>query len=139
MKRSRFLKYVSILMMLISLVRFFFGLMMTNLFTTASTLGRADKQTVQTAFLAFAVIILCAVAELVCGFLGALNWEEPLRARRCVIWGILTLVLGLAGNVIQSFTGYGVSFVAWTTGAVAPALYLAAALRFYLRAGKRRR
>lgn len=137
MRRSLSLKIVSIVMMLVSLVRLVFGLMMLNLFATASNMGAADEQMLRTALIAMALIIACAVAELVSGFLGALNWEEPLRSGRSVRWGTAALILGIAGNFVQSLTGYGVSYVAWTTGFIAPAVYLAAALHFHLRARKK--
>lgn len=130
MKRSQLLKYASILMMLISLVRFFFGFMMINFFSAARNMGAAEKETLTLAGVAFGAILLCAVAELISGFVGALNWEEPLHAVRCVVWGAVSLLLGLVGNILQGLTGYGISFVAWTTGCVVPLLFLAAALHF---------
>lgn len=133
MKHSHFLKYASILMMLISLVRLIFGFMMINFFATASNMGAVEKGTLTVAGIAFGLILLCAAAELVSGFIGALNWEEPLRAGRCVVWGTVCLFLGLAGNLVQGLTGYGISLVAWTTGFIVPLLFLAAALHFRYR------
>ena len=133
MKRSHFLRISSFLMMLTSLARFFFGFAMINLFATARNMGTSDPQTLKTAGAAFAVLLLGAVTDLICGFVGALNWEEPLHAVRCSAWGAAALLLGVAGNLFQSLTGYGVSPVAWTTGAVMPAVFLAAALHFTLK------
>lgn len=137
MRRSVFLKYASILMMLTSMVRIFFGITMFNFFATALTLGAADREMVRGAGISLGLIVLGAAAELVCGFIGALNWEEPLRAKRCTIWGAVALLLGLLGNGAQALTGYGVSYVAWTTGGLMPLLYLAASLRFFFASRKR--
>ena len=76
------------------------------------------------------VLILHALLLAVCGFLGAVNWDEPMAARKCAVWAAVTLALGLAGNIMQAMTGYGVSYVAWTTGAIVPGLFLLACLRF---------
>ena len=133
MRRSHFLKYSCILLMLAALVRVFFGLMMINFFATARTFGAADPGLLRRAGITLLLLILCAIAELVGGFVGALNWEEPLNAKKCVVWGCVSLALGLAGNLMQALTGYGVSYVAWITGVAAPLIYLIAALRFSLR------
>ncbi len=133
MRRSHFLKYASILMMLISLVRFFFGVMMLNLYVTGRNMGTVEPFTLRLAGIAFGLILIGAVAELISGFIGALNWEEPLRAGRCVLWGAVSLVLGLVGNIVQGATGYGISYVAWITGCIVPALFTGAALHFRLK------
>ena len=133
MRRSVFVKYASLLIMLSSLVRFFFGIMMINFFSTSLTFGAVSRETVGLASVNLGVIILGALAELIAGFTGMLNWEEPLKAKNCVIWGVIALVLGLAGNMMQHFTGYGISEVAWTTGCIIPGVFLTAALLFYLK------
>ena len=134
MRRSMLLKYVSFLIMLVSLVRLFLGISMFNMFTVAKTMGAVDTDAVRLAAIALGLIILSAASELICGFIGALNWEEPLRAMVCVRYGTVSLLLGLAGNLTQSFTGYGVSWIAWMTGFVTPTLFLISALRFALSA-----
>ena len=137
MRRSPLLKAASILMMLSSLVRFFFGIMMINFFATARTFGAADHAMLRGAGIALALLVLGALTELICGFLGALHWEEPLRAKSCAVWGGAALLLGLLGNGAQALTGYGVSCVAWCTGALVPGFFLLACLLF-LRAAKKR-
>ncbi len=137
MRRSSLLKYVSFLMMLTAIVRAIFGIGMMNFFVTAKSLGFDNPTAMTLAKIALWLILLCAVAELVGGFVGALNWEEPLGTRKCVAWGAVMLGLGLAGNLVQALTGYGVSYVAWATGAAAPGLFLLAAVRFRVKARKR--
>jgi len=133
MRRSFFLKYISIFMILTSLARFFFGFMMINFFATAKTFGAVEPEMMRRALLALLLVLICAGAEMVCGFQGALNWAEPLLAGRCVRWGVAAVLSGLAGNGLQWLTGYGVSFVAWTTGVVMPGAYLLAAVLFFRR------
>ena len=122
--------------MLTSLVRFVFGIMMLNFFSTALSFGAVSKGEIRLANFAAAILMLGALALLVCGFLGALSWEEPLRAASCAKWGGAALLLGLGGNLLQGLTGYGVSYVAWTTGAIVPGLFLVSALHFAFRSRK---
>ncbi len=138
MRRSYFLKYICILTMLAALVRFFFGIMLINFYATANTFGAVEKSTLRLAGVSTALNVLCAAALLACGFLGALNWEEPLNAGKCARWGLAALLLGLGANFLQAVTGYGVSYVAWITGALAPALYLFACLHFRVHSKKER-
>ena len=141
MRRSRFLKYSCILMLLTAFVRIAFGIMMINFYSTAATFGAVEKGTLRTAGLTLFLVLSCGAAELACGFVGALNWEEPLHAPKCFAWGLAALLLGLAGNAMQAVLGYGISEVAWFTGCIAPLVYFAASLRFLLgqrRAGKER-
>ena len=84
LKRIRFLRISGFLMMLTSPARFFFGFAMINLFATARNRGTSDPGTLKTAGTAFAVLLMGAVTDPVCGFMGALNWDEPLHAVRCL-------------------------------------------------------
>lgn len=119
-------------MMLSSLVRLFFAIMMINFFATAKTFGVVDAPMLRYAGLSLAFSIACAGTELIGGFVGALNWEEPLHAGRCVGWAAAALVTGLIANWMQALCGYGISFVAWITGCAIPLLFLAASLHFLL-------
>lgn len=140
MRRSLIVKYLGFVMMLVALVRAFFGITMFNFFITALTFGAVDRKGTQLkiAIAAIIVILLSALADLICGFTGALHWEEPLRAKNLVIWGSAAVLLGLAGNLLQAASGYGISYVAWLTGLVFPLLFLAAAVCFLVGAGKRK-
>ena len=130
MRKSRLVQACSILMMLMAIVRLVFGIMMINFFSTALTFGAVSKELMRLAGVTAWVLILHALVLAICGFQGAVNWDEPMAAKKCVFWGAAALILGLAGNFLQAMTGYGVSYVAWTTGAVVPGLFLLAALYF---------
>lgn len=136
MKRSQFLRAGSILCMLSGLVRIIFAFMLLNFFSTALSFGKIAKDQMLFANLTGAVLMLGGLAQELCGFKGAMNWEEPLRARSCALWGGGTLLLCLIGNVMQMLSLYGASFVTWTTGLVVPGLFFAAALIFALRSRK---
>lgn len=135
MRKSRFLLVSSTFCMLSGLVRIVFGFMMLNYFSTALSFG-VGAEIIPFANLTAAVLMLGGIAQEICGFKGAMNWEEPLLARSCAFWGGGTLALGLIGNVMQIVTGYGASYVTWTTGLLVPGLFFAAALIFALRVKK---
>ena len=140
MRKSRFVLVCSALCMLSGLVRIVFGFMMINYFSTVLTFQKMDAQ--QLAFIRFAnataaVPLLGGIAQEICGFKGAMNWEEPLRAKNCAVWGGGTLLLCLIGNAMQIITGYGASYVTWITGLLVPGLFFAAALIFALKSKKR--
>lgn len=130
MRKSRLLLISSALMMLSSLTRIFFGIGMLNYFVSIRSFGTIDPRIIRYAGCAMVCHIVCAAAELVGGFHGAINWEEPLLTGRCLRWGVIALAAGLLGNICQQISGYGISYVAWTTGAAVPALYLLAAVIF---------
>ncbi|MBP5254996.1 MAG: hypothetical protein J6Z23_06430 [Lachnospiraceae bacterium] len=133
MRKSYLLKYASFILMLTAVVRLFFGLMMMNFFTTASNMRAVDPDTMLLATVAIILIIASFLADLASGFIGALHWNEPLKAGTCTVMGAVCLGLGIAGNLVQGATGYGISEVAWTTGAIIPGIFLAAALFFLIR------
>ena len=119
--------------MMTSIVRTIFGIIMLHFFSTTHIMGATDDQTLLLAAIALAFILLGAGCELVGGFWGVVNWEEPLLAYKSVRFGIFTLAFGLIGNLLQGLTGYGISYVAWVTGAVVPALFLIAAIHFQVK------
>ena len=131
MRRSYFLKYTCILMILTAFVRVAFGLMMMNFYATSATFGAVDRKTLYVAGFTLVLLLASGAAELACGFVGALNWEEPLHAGKCLSWGGAAVLFGLAGNGMQAVLGYGISYVAWITGLLVPGIYFVAALRFY--------
>lgn len=135
MRKSHFLRVGSILSMLCGLVRIAFGFMMINYFSTVLTFG-IGRDSIGFANATAAVLLLGGLMEIICGFLGAMNWEEPLRAKQVAVWGAASLVIGLAGNLMQIGTGYGTSYVTWTTGLIVPGVFFAAALIFALKSKK---
>ena len=133
MRKSQLLKWAGVLMMPASLLRFFFGLSMFNFFTSSLSFGALEKEELRLPGAALALIALSTLAGLVTGFIGVLNWEEPLRAKRCAVWGGVTLGLSLLGCLMQFLAGYGVSEVIWITAILIPLFFFIAALRFYFR------
>lgn len=45
------------------------------------------------------LLLAGALAELICGIVSVKGAKRPARARRCLVWGILTLIITLAGLI----------------------------------------
>ena len=139
MRRSYFLKYITIVSIIAAMARMVFGIMMINFFADSVTFGTATPEVVMIAVWAIIVIAVSVIIQLICGFICALNWEEPTRTGTCLIWSCISLLLGLLANFLQHLTGYGVSIYVWCTGVIVPALLAIAALIFFLSVRKSKR
>ncbi len=132
MRKNYALKYITVASIIAAVVRLIFGFMMINFFSTSITLGAATPEIMRIAVWAIVFVMLNMVSQLVAGFIGAANWEEPERAPLCFICGVISLVFGIVANILQISCGYGASIYAWITGVGVPALYTIAALIFLI-------
>lgn len=132
MRKSYLLKYITIGSIIAGMVRLIFGFMMINFFTASITYEVVSPETLRTAIWAIIFVMLNVIAQLVSGFVGAANWEEPERAPVCFICGVVSLVLGVVANLLQIRCGYGASLYTWILGVGVPALYTVAALNFWI-------
>lgn len=141
MKRSHPLIVLGTIDFFAGFVRFFLSLSMAHFFSTALTFGAVEKATARLALSTFGLLFAAFVVQIICSFLGMIHWQEPLKARTCTLWGLLSLALGLIGNLLQLHIGYGASIYAWISGVAAPALFLLAAAEYWLRVrlGKQKR
>ncbi len=131
LRKSYELRIAGVLMMPAGIVRIIFGIYMLYLYSTMHVRGMIPDDQLVFACITFGVHAVCSLCELVGGFWGVINWDEPLLAYKSIRFGIVTLALGLIGNALQYWIGFGVSYVAWITGAAAPALFLIAAVWFW--------
>ena len=139
MRKNYALKYITIAMIIAAMVRLIFGFMMINFFSNSITYEVVSPEILRIAIFAIVFVMLNVVAELIGGFVGAVNWEEPDRAPVCFIWGVISLALGIAANVLQILCGYGASVYAWALSVGVPALYTVAALIFLIFRPKRKK
>ena len=71
------------------------------------------------------LLALASLAEFIGGILGVKTLRHPEKPRRCRLWGILTLVLGLAGLVHILLRGENpVYWISIPLSLVTPVLYL---------------
>jgi hypothetical protein len=81
--------------------------------------------------LTFAAILalLGAIVSLTAGILGVANAAKPEKATVCIVFGILTAVLSVLGNVLTAAGGGSFSVVNLILGLVLPVLYLIGAFQ----------
>lgn len=76
-----------------------------------------------------ALVIVSAVIYLISGIVGLKVCKVPGNAGKCLVWGIVCLLLMLTGNVISGIWGDGFKVQNLITGMVLPGLYIMAAMR----------
>ncbi len=81
--------------------------------------------------LMFAAILslVSSVVSLVAGIIGVANAAKPEKAVVCIVFGILTAVLSVLGNVLTVAGGGSFSAVNLIIGLVLPVLYLIGAFQ----------
>ncbi len=68
-------------------------------------------------------IVIASVVEIVAGFKGKNNWNNPTKAQTLLGLGIACAVLSLIGNIMFA-SDSGVSIVSILTGLILPVLYI---------------
>ncbi len=126
------LKAGSVLMLFASFVRFFFSFTFLRFYSTALTMklmkGYGRPFCVFIIILSFAASVMMVVV----GLIGAISCEERFYAKRCIWWGIASMILCVASNILQIIVGYGTSAITWITAVVIPVVFIAGALVFML-------
>jgi hypothetical protein len=91
-----------------------------------------------TGALTFAAVLslLGAIFELVAGISGVRNAAKPEKAKNCIVFGVIVLVLSVVGNILYSVsyaslteTAFSLNFVGLLTGLALPMLYLIGAFQ----------
>lgn len=70
-----------------------------------------------------AVLVISAVIEIIAGFKGKKNWNNPAEAKNLMILGIVCAVVSVIGNILYA-SGSTVSIISIFTGLVIPVLYI---------------
>ncbi|MGI6168724.1 MAG: hypothetical protein ACOYI4_03270 [Christensenellales bacterium] len=73
--------------------------------------------------------LVSAAVSLVAGILGVVNAAKPEKAIVCIVFGILTAVLSVLGNVLTTAGGGDFSVINLIIGLVLPVLYLIGAFQ----------
>ena len=74
-------------------------------------------------------ILVAAVIQLVAGIIGVANAAKPEKAMVCIVFGLLVLVLSIAGNAITLIGGGTPDIVNILLGVALPILYLIGAFQ----------
>ncbi|NMA07201.1 MAG: hypothetical protein GX928_05760 [Ruminococcaceae bacterium] len=81
--------------------------------------------------LVFAALLslLGSVLQLVAGIMGAANKNNPAKGGKCLVLGIIVILLAVAGNIMTVVLGGEFSVLGLVLGAVLPVLYIVGALQ----------
>jgi len=122
---STLMRFMSMVLILCAFVRIFMGISYINTFASLKNMRAVTEDLIVPTAVGSILIPIGGGIQFVCAMLCAINCDEPEGAKKCLIWGFIALAFTLASNLFQFFTGYGVSWVAHTTGEVVPVLYIA--------------
>lgn len=127
-KSNGFLKVTGILMIIsggISIILSIMGLLGVSML--AAVLGSEANM----GLLVFASVLalISSVISLVAGILGVKNAAKPEKATVCIVFGILTAVFSVLGNVLTVAGGGSFSVPNLLLGLVIPVLYLIGAFQ----------
>lgn len=118
------MRALSMVLILTAFVRIFMGISYIHTYTYLKNTKSLAAELYRPTTIASIIICLGGFMEFCDGIRCAIHADESYQIGRCAIWGAATLAVTLASNFMQIYTGYGASWVAWTTGAAVPVLYL---------------
>lgn len=75
------------------------------------------------------LVLVSAVVSLIAGIVGVKNAAKPEKAMTCIVYGILTAVLAVLGNILSVVGGADFNVIGLAIGLVLPALYLIGAFQ----------
>lgn len=80
-------------------------------------------------YAAGAIALLGSVAELVAGIVGVVNWNKPEKAKTCICWGVIVIVLSIASCILEVAGGGDFPVLSLLLGLVLPVLYIIGAVK----------
>ena len=128
MQSNKFLKVTGILMIISGGISIIVSIIaVLGVGVLAAALGGDGSLTLL--MLAAVLALISAVISLVAGILGVKNAAKPEKAMVCIVFGILTAVLSVLGNVLTVAGGGSFSIPGLLLGLVIPVLYLIGAFQ----------
>lgn len=89
----------------------------------------ADQEGVGLLVFAAVLLLLSAIVSLVTGILGVVNAGKPNKANVLIIFGIVTALLSVLGNILTVVAGGQFSVLSLITGLIIPVLFLIGAFQ----------
>lgn len=128
MESNKFLKITGIFMIIGGGISLIVGLLaVAAVGVLAAALG--SEASLGLLLLAAVLALVSAVVSLVAGILGVKNAARPEKAVVCIVFGILTAVFSVLGNVLTVAGGGDFSVLNLLTGLLLPILYLVGAFQ----------
>lgn len=132
MKGKTLLKVTGILMIIGSVIMILTGALgivgaveASKYYETAVLVGMAETLYILTA--ASVICLLAGILELITGILGVANCAKPEKAKICLIFGIIVIVISVASDILMIAGGTEVNVVSLITGFIVPILYIVGA------------
>lgn len=70
------------------------------------------------------ITVICSVIEIIAGYKGIKNWNNPYSGKSLMIWGIVCAAIAVIVNVVSVAFGNSVSVISIITGLFVPVLYI---------------
>ena len=130
-KSNGFLKVTGILMIIGGAIGFIFGIIAVLGVAVVAAALQALGEPVSSGLLVFAAILalVSSVISFVAGIMGVKNAAKPEKAQKCIVIGIIVIVLSIIGNILTMVGGGSFSFISLFTGLIIPVLYLLGAFQ----------
>lgn len=127
-KNGLFLKIVSILMIVGGAATIVLGIMALGLSACANAIAAQAETTANTGALTLAgiLLIIAGIVELIAGIVGVGASKDPSKAKGCLIWGIIVIVLTVISTIITMVNGGKFDAVSLVTGLALPVAYIVA-------------
>jgi len=81
------------------------------------------------------ILLVSAVVQFVAGIIGVANAKKPEKAMVCIVFGILTALTAIVGQLINLGNGVAFDILGWILGLALPVLYLIGAFQNKAKAG----
>ena len=127
-KSNGFLKVTGILMIISGGISIIFSIIaLLGVGVLATALG--GDASLGLLMLASVLALVSSVISLVAGILGVKNAAKPEKAQICIVFGFITAILAVLGNVLNIAGGNSFDVLGLVTGLVVPVLYLIGAFQ----------
>ena len=70
-----------------------------------------------------------SIAELATGIIGVVNCNKADKAKLCLIWGVIVIIMTLLGNIIVPFAGAEFNIIGLIIAMIVPVLFVLVAVK----------
>jgi len=125
MKSNMLLKVSAILMIIGGIITIILGIIALMATGVAAAVGvSSGLLTTATLF-----VLVNGVISLIAGVIGNKNAAKPENAQKCIVWGSITALMCILGNILFVVAGTGLNYTNLFIGLILPAIYIFGALQ----------
>lgn len=128
MKQSNFLKVASIIMIVGAALGIITGaIFLAGVGLLGALLEAHDSMALL--YASGALIIVASAIQLIAGIIGLKACKQPEKAKTCIIWGIIIVVLSVASIILSLAAGGDFNITNTILNFVVPVLYIVGAVQ----------